>query len=331
MTSFELHERAATASDLPLMKIRVCILTYLRPALLRQALASVARQTVLDDDVLISEGGTPLCRVYVDTLVVDNDPEQSARENTLKTFERHGLRGRYVSEPRRGLSVARNRALDESADADFVVFLDDDEAANHDWLLHLVRAAITYEADVVTGPVDAQHIASPQWVVRGGFFSPARRPTGSPVRWVASNNTLLSNTIVREFRFDRAFDSTGGEDTEFFLRVGKAGYRMVWVEEARVSEAVPSSRANLKWLLQRAWSDANRFTLGVLATEPGLHTRVRRAITACGGMLTGIALLPCACVGVHHGVRGLQLVSRSCGTLSALRGQRRSYYGSTRE
>ena len=57
-------------------------------------------------------------------LVVDNDPDGGAAHYVLSIAS---PTVRYVHEPRPGIAAARNRALDESAAADVVVFIDDDE------------------------------------------------------------------------------------------------------------------------------------------------------------------------------------------------------------
>ena len=329
MATASVFAKIPETSLVPLVTVQVCILTFRRPQLLPLALESIRRQTVFDNPLLHSQDQSPLCYVSVELLVIDNDEGESARQTATAIFEGSHLPGRYICESRRGLSSARNRALQESLHVDFVVFLDDDETARNDWLAQLLCTAIRFEADVVTGPVEPVHEESPKWIVSGGFFSAVRRETGQPVKWVASNNTLLSSGVARKFRFDSHFDSSGGEDTEFFMRVAKAGYHMVWSEEARVSESVPASRANLKWILRRAWSDANRFTLSLLMTEPGLRTVLMRLATAGAGTLAGIALLPGVIIRRHYGARGLQLIARASGTISALRGRSHSYYEPT--
>jgi hypothetical protein len=138
---------------------------------------------------------------------------------------------------------------------------------------------------------------------------------------------LLRDDVVAAFRFDSCFDSTGGEDTEYSMRIRHAGNRMIWVNEAIVSEAIPPSRANARWLLRRARSDANRYTRGCLAINRGMRTVARRLVVACGGFLAGVGLLPLGLFGRQHSVRALQLISRSVGTVSALLGRNQIFYG----
>jgi glycosyltransferase involved in cell wall biosynthesis len=297
-------------------QVQICLLTYRRPDLLRQTLQSLLAQTALSDPGIV-----------VHILVIDNHDAHSGRPVFDEVLASSPIPARYICEPARGLSIARNRALEESAGMDYAAFIDDDEMADPDWLERLLEAARKYDAAVVTGPVWPRHQQSPDWVVRGGFFAAARKPTGTEVGCVATNNVLLRADIVAAFRFDGRFDSTGGEDTEYSMRIKHAGNRMVWVNEAIVSESIPPSRASARWLLSRARSDANRYTRGCLSVDSGLRTVGSRLAIACGGFLAGLSLLPLGLLGRQHSVRALQLMSRSVGTVSALLGREQIFYG----
>ena len=58
-------------------------------------------------------------------VVVDNDADESSR--AVVTAAKLPWPVVYVVEPERGIPFARNRAVREAADSDFVVFIDDDE------------------------------------------------------------------------------------------------------------------------------------------------------------------------------------------------------------
>ncbi len=318
------------AVETPVIHVQVCVLTYKRPELLRLALQSLVNQVSLKDlGVERLERSDAADDLAMHILIIDNDAAMSGRAVFDEMIALTDIPLRYVSEPSRGLSIARNRALTESAGMHFVAFIDDDETAHPEWIARLVDAAFAFDADVVTGPVVPQHANSPEWVKRGRFFNPQQRETGSLVPFVATNNVLLRGAIAQAFRFDSRFNATGGEDTEFFMRITRAGHRIVWVQDATVTEHIPAERANLGWLVNRARSDANRYTRSCLSFDHGPLTKLNRFVTACGGFLTGVLLLPLLVLGRHHMVRGLQLIFRSVGTISALRGQNDIYYRSS--
>ncbi|RZI88301.1 MAG: glycosyltransferase, partial [Microbacterium sp.] len=72
-------------------------------------------------------------RARATLLVVDNDPDASARDLV------EGLGVRYVHEPRPGIAAVRNRAIVEAGDATAVVFIDDDEVPEPGWLKELTE------------------------------------------------------------------------------------------------------------------------------------------------------------------------------------------------
>ena len=302
-------------------KLQVCVLTYKRPAMLAMALNSLVAQQCLHD-----------LAVELSVLVVDNDAGRSG-EATFQEFARaYDLPARYVSEPANGLSFARNRALAESAEMDLLAFLDDDEVADPEWLHRMIQAMDQYGADVVAGPVRPLLMSgSPKWIERGDFFASVERSDGAALAHVATDNVMMRPSVFRHFRFDEGFNASGGEDTHFFLRVHEAGLRMVWAQGAWVATWVPPERANARWILGRAYSDASRYTHARLRLNGRAGTRAMRFLRASGGAATGTLLLLGAPFGKRYSVRGLRLIARAAGTISALCGHRESYYGASHE
>ncbi len=89
-------------------------------------------------------------------LVVDNDPDKSARDVVTK-FVREGYPFDllYEVEDQRGISFARNRVLRTAKKriASFIAFIDDDEYPDHHWINNLLNVILECNADVVAGPV----------------------------------------------------------------------------------------------------------------------------------------------------------------------------------
>ena len=114
------------------------------------------RWDVTDDASLMEQMGH-------EVRIVDNDASGSAK-STVEQFS--DLAPRYAIEPERNIALARNRAL-EFGPADFVAFIDDDEAARPGWLTELCERIRQTGADAVFGPVHACFPAgAPQWAVR---------------------------------------------------------------------------------------------------------------------------------------------------------------------
>ncbi|MGC2333802.1 MAG: glycosyltransferase [Candidatus Acidiferrales bacterium] len=292
-------------------RIGVCVATYKRGDLLRRLLAGVSEQRF--HKVLMPE---------IAVVVVDNDASRSAEQ--ICRAARLPWPLKYVVECHRGIAQARNRAIRESGDVDFIAFIDDDEVPTSAWLDELLSTQARFGADVVCGPVLPSFAAEvPDWVKIGGFFDRAVRDSGSTPDECRSGNALIrTNVFARVSAFDERFGLTGGEDTQFFLRVRRAGYKIVSSAEACVYEAVPISRANLKSVLRRAYQSGNSWVLCESSLDRRISTRIVRAAKACGWIVIGTAS---ACVSPLFGMatiaRSLRNIWLGAGMLTALAGQ----------
>jgi succinoglycan biosynthesis protein ExoM len=220
----------------------VCILTFHRNELLARLLRGIALQ--------VTEG-----EFTVGVLVVDNDRGGSARETVTEASTRLGLSTRYVIEEEQSIPAARNRALRE-ADGSLVAFIDDDEFPAVTWLLTLVRALRTFDADGCLGPVHPFFLAPPPaWLVPSGLCERPVIRTGTVLGWdqTRTGNVLMrrESAASRGLLFDTTY-TAGSSDKEFFKRAMAAGGRFVAVAEAPVYEVVPPERWSLRYYLRRA-------------------------------------------------------------------------------
>jgi GT2 family glycosyltransferase len=234
----------------------------------------------------------------VEVLVVDNDPDGPAAIGSLASSFRWPLIG--LREKRRGISYARNAAVREARgrNADFLAFIDDDEVPDPGWLEELVRVLRAEDADVVTGPVLPRfEVEPPAWILRGKFFDRPRYPTGTPLPYARTGNSLVRCSVLDEFPgpFNEDMALSGGSDQELFLRVSRAGYKIVWADDAKVDEWNPASRVSGGWILRRAFRWGNTRA----SLEPGLHPSFRRAVR---GLAKGILLLPLALLRGRHAI-----------------------------
>jgi len=293
----------------------ICMLTYKRPAMLERALLSLAKlQLIANPDVDLQ------------LVLVDNDASGSAESTFLRIRPQIPFEARYVVEKQQGIANARNRALIEASGADFLALIDDDETADRLWIDELVTVQRRYNADVVSGPVTPEYEDAPAWVVQGGFFASRKEETGRQIHFVETNNVLFRGEYARQFRFDLRFNRTSGEDTHFFFQLERAGARMIWAAKANVTELIPKQRTTAAWLIDRAQSDANRYSRARLYLSPGPHTHLERICKAAGALGAGCFLLLTGVVAKHRAVKGLRMISRSVGTTKAVLGSAHTYY-----
>jgi glycosyltransferase involved in cell wall biosynthesis len=172
-------------------------------------------------------------------LVIDNCPSTDETRRLVEQYPRV----RYVREERPGLNCARNRALRE-ATGEIIAFTDDDAAPDPLWLQRLLRNFADPRVLCVTGltmPLELETEAQ-EWFQRlGGFGRGFKRmcfdrATCNPfLGWAAGAgvNMAVRRTIMEQVgEFDEALDvgtpTRGGGDSEIFVRILSAGYRIVY-------------------------------------------------------------------------------------------------------
>jgi len=222
--------------------VSVVIPTFRRLQQVEKTIESVARQ-------VNAEG------VSYEIIVVDNSPEKSAAETVDTLAARYAMPVRYVSEPRQNIALARNAGINQSQ-GEFIAMIDDDEWASSTWLDHLVTTIRTYEADVVMGPTIPVYEREPPLWLHGCEMFDRRRdiPTGTVIDYGPSSNFIMrtATCVADDNRFDPEVGRTGGSDTDFFMRLGRAMKRkIVWCNEAVVEEGIPAQRLTLGYLLRR--------------------------------------------------------------------------------
>jgi uncharacterized metal-binding protein len=259
-------------------------------------------------------------------LVVDNDPEASARDTVLSLGVDEIV---YVVEQQAGIAAARNRALRESTGSDIVVFIDDDETPRPGWLNGLINTWSEHRSTAVAGrvvPVFAGDV--PRWVEDGRFFHRRTLPTGTAVAAAAAGNLLIDVAQLRrlDVRFDDRLGLGGGEDTLLTRQVVERGGRIVWCDESVVEDHVPVDRATVRWVLTRAWSHGNTSAVVELIMAASTARRLTVRTKALTGGLARIAGGSARAVGGflvrsnHHSARGLRTAFRGAGIAAAALG-----------
>ncbi|KRB37158.1 glycosyltransferase family 2 protein [Microbacterium sp. Root180] len=305
------------------MIVVVAIPTFKRPAALEAALAIVTAQAraVTDD------------RVTVRVLVVDNDASATGR-SVAESFEVS-----YAVEPRPGIAAVRNRAIDESADADAVVFIDDDEVPEESWLRNLLRAHAETGAHAVAGRVVTRFPDDVEaWVRASGAFIRPVRTDRQAMTEAATNNLLLDLTLIRPLglRFDERFGLTGGSDSMYTRLLVSRGGTIRWAQDAVVIEQEEAARFTRAWVLMRTFRFGNtaaRVNIALAGSAPGrLMARARMCVR--GGVRVAGGLVRWAwgtlSRSLEHRARGLRTAYRGAGMVGGAVGYAHDEYGRRR-
>jgi glycosyltransferase involved in cell wall biosynthesis len=297
------------------LSVRIAVLTYQRPQDIGAALPR-----------LLAQAESVECdSVHCDIVVVDNDPEGSARDFVTAFGADHPGIVHYQHEAEPGISAARNRALASAADCDLLVFIDDDERPCLNWLALLLETYQAHASAAVVGPVISEFEVQPDaWVQAGRFFDRRRLPTGTEVKVAATNNLLLDLHQIRAYGldFDPQFGISGGGDTMFTRSLYQNGGKLVWCDEAIVLDVVPTARTTRDWVIRRALRSGNSesstsLKLARSHRERGL-VRLKLTGRGAGRIVAGGARLGVGTVtsSLRHQARGLRTLTRGAGLLS---------------
>ncbi|NMC55271.1 MAG: glycosyltransferase [Chloroflexi bacterium] len=172
-------------------------------------------------------------------LVIDNCPSSDATARVVADFPR----ARYVLEKRRGLDVARNRALRE-ARGEIVAFIDDDARPDPRWLRALLANFVDPQVMCVTGltmPMELETEAQELFEHYGGFSRGFQRRefarlTFNPLfggQVGAGANMALRRSVIEQVGlFDEALDAGtathSGGDADMCSQILRCGYKIIY-------------------------------------------------------------------------------------------------------
>jgi succinoglycan biosynthesis protein ExoM len=290
----------------PLTTVAVCICTFRNPdglQALLQGLDSQLLDTVRDEDLTIA--------------VVDNDAGASAGP----VLKKYAAAGRFklssANQPKRGLSSARNSALDLAfaSQADLFAFLDDDEVPSERWLQALVDGFKEPSRVIAVGPLEPRFESPPpRWIIAGDFFHHRCSDADEDTAGYTGNVMMRTAAIAASgVRFDEALNAIGGEDVVFFRALRARGLSIECICGALAYESIPRARASLKWMMRR-WLRAG--ATGALLTEggnAGWRNRIANAVRGLGRIGAGSALV--VVTAATRGRRDFAAVARSISTV----------------
>lgn len=190
----------------------------------------------------------------LEIVIVNNSGEQAAPVIDAaidSTGIRQDCSVRLVVSQENNIAVGRNLLLDESCH-DLLVFLDDDEYPEQDWLQQLLIVHEKTGASSVSGPVFARFSpAVPRWVHTVDLHNTEGKINEEVIEHTGTCNVLIDKTRIGHLRFDRRFGKTGGSDTDFFIRLREQGGSIYWASKAIVHEDILSSRTTTRYLIRR--------------------------------------------------------------------------------
>ena len=231
-------------------KITIAVCTYNRANNLSKLVAELRKQ---------------ICPIECEILFIINNCTDNTEQVSTELANQPGMKLRFVHESSQGIAYARNRALVESMESSYLLFIDDDETPDSK---HLVETAVNElekgEVQCVGGKVTVEfgNNKRPKWLVDEllGFYAEINygetpfiiRDESTPI-WtsiIAYDMTIFRNN--NQLRFNTRYNREGkgiggGEDVIMFRDMLKVGVLMKYLPEMGVLHFVESWRINRRY------------------------------------------------------------------------------------
>ena len=247
-------------------------------------------------------------------VVVDNGSTDGTAEAAGRAArELGGVRFRCVREPVPGLHAARHRGARE-AEADVLVFVDDDIEASPSWLSALGDEFLDPAVELVGGPSHPRYmVAPPAWVE----WTWATQPDGT--RWCGALSLLEGGDVRREIdpvfvwglnfairrdtlRRLKGFNPDalpwdlrrcrGDGETGLSLKARAAGIKAWYRPEALVYHVVPATRLTEEYFLRRSYLQGISDSFTAMRADEDLEPRQAESLYRRGRRLAGRAVRP---------------------------------------
>lgn len=162
----------------------------------------------------------------------------------------------YVIEYNQGISYARNRGV-ETAKGDVIVFVDDDETVDPDFLSSIHRFFSQYEdAGISAGPViPVYETGKPKWLshftmrlITGAYDKGSTIHLLGNKDYPGTGHACFRKALFTEYgTFDVALGRKGAslmgaEDKDFFLRLMNGGEKCYYLPSAKIYHHIPAGK-----------------------------------------------------------------------------------------
>jgi len=227
--------------------ITIIVCSYNRAEILQECLQSLAKQTA------------PPSRYEV--LIVDNNSSDTT-PLLCRTFTQPYAHFRYITEPRQGLSHARNRGWRE-AETEWVAYIDDDARASGNYVERILHVIEQHEFDCFGGIYTPWYrYAKPRWF-RDEYASNmnVQDHTGPLASgYVSGGNLIIRRTLLEEFKgFNpnlgmRPGKIAYGEETLLQMQLRVAGYTIGFDPQLTIEHLVGREKLSPWWFVKSSYA-----------------------------------------------------------------------------
>ncbi len=214
---------------------------------------------------LIEELRSQVSPIPFDILFINNNSTDNTEQILLDFSEKPGIELRYVNEYEQGITFARNRAVQECINSDYMLFMDDDELPSSK---HMVAAAVEEleknDIQCVGGKVIIEfgEHKRPIWLSDDllGFY--AEIDYGDEPFYICDSSTPIWTSIIaydmsifranQKLRFDNRYNRVGGgvgggSDEIMFRKFLENDIKMMYVPNMGVRHLVEPWRMTRRY------------------------------------------------------------------------------------
>lgn len=225
---------------------------------------------------LVTELRKQICPIPYEILFIVNNSTDNTIEVLEELARQPGAKLCFTNESEQGIAYARNRAIAECMDSDYLLFIDDDELPSS---IHMIEAAAIElekgEAQCVGGKVTVNfgYNTRPEWLVDEllGFY--AEINYGDKPFVIHDESTPIWTSIIaydmrifhnkKSLRFDLRYNRRGdgiggGEDIMMFREMLEAGIIMKYLPDMGVLHYVESWRMTRRYFLRLHFSSGRK-------------------------------------------------------------------------
>ncbi|AFL75876.1 glycosyltransferase family 2 protein [Thiocystis violascens] len=231
-------------------------------------------------------------------LVVDNGSRDFTPEFLRQRIWPEDWSVRVVCEEKLGIAHARNRAIAE-AHGEYLIFLDDDENADSEWLRAYEKLIAEHRPDAFGGRIEVLfEDLRPRWLTDEllGFlgkldWSEQIKPLTDSSTPLYTGNFGFRRAIVETIGlFDaslgrRGQENNGGEDVDFYRRILRAGLQVWWMPEAVIYHRIQAAKLKRSYFLDLHYRQGRMEAIrkrgqGPRIPPPYLFGQLMRAVRA---------------------------------------------------
>ena len=258
-------------------------------------------------------------------LVVDNNSTDGTSDLVRKLGRRSPVPLRVVHEPVQGIPYARNRAIEESAASEFLVFIDADELPRPGWLRAAVDALDREGAECAGGPIRVRLPGPrPRWLTDYLLLFLGALDHGDAPFWITGRQTpvwsgnvayrrsLFASGLRFDHRYNRAGKGVGGgSDSVMFRHLLGAEVRMRYRPDMVIEHLIGPDKMRRRYFLHLNVSagtkfgrfSEERFQRTVLGVPPYMAVEALRHVTSALGK--AVTRKPDA---MHHAARAAHVI-----------------------